>query len=794
MIGLAALALPAGVLGVAVSTLTQAAPFELSERAAAMDARLASERPELVLVGNSLVGEGVDQEALTAALGDPRMSVLWEAGTRPANWYTILRNRVFANGHTPHAIVVVTTPEMLLQTTQLGDRAQESLIDHMGEYEPVINQKVYGTDSEGSLFLQRLQSSRADAQEEARVRVRDASVEALFGEEVNAEAVMGEVFGGEDAVDMSLHKRVIPVLQEKDEGGGGRADTVGPADSFVPDLIALAEEHGSRIVFVWIPVSPGLNEAAEPEPAVAAELLGILNESGAGWLDLHGLALKTSQFKDTAHLNSEGRAIFTEALGEALSAVDLMGDRPLPTAQAPLVLTPTVSRVGPVAAPVALAVERSEKKDCGLRAEAPEYRTVGIDTLRDERLGAVSPVVVFRDGEPLARGSRWQEVESDCGGDTYLHRMAGLSIARHAEGSPSYTIGLDEAIPTRVQGDEGWWAYPGTALRFDFERRPERGEVTLSVHPFGEGAITASVDGQPLTLSPDQRWLSGATPLSGEGPWSVIITSPSGGPFAAVRRLSVSDGEQVVDVVGDEASVAAARGVFAPRWSDDYVRSSAPLTIQAIEGEDRKRGSAVVDIPAAAALVNQRVAQDVLCVFCTPLVITEDDEPLRWQSKDCAPGKPTPDPGRYCLTDTSSWFVSSDNSKVSKNGRAYHLARNPSRKNEFGWWIYPGDTHRYPLPNQAARAMKAGGRAILVSGAAFGEAADGDAGDALTLTLRNGDAVHETLTLSAADFVDGEATLTLDQPLGGKVKAVSLEVTSPSGAPYVLVSEVAISE
>jgi len=796
--GLAALILPAGVIGGAVSVLAQPVPFELSERALELDARLAAERPELVLVGNSLVGEGVDVEALKAALGGPRMSVMWEAGTRPANWYAMLNNRLFANGHTPHAVVVVTTPEMLLQTGNLTEKAQESLIEHMGEYEPVINAKVYGTDSEGSLFLQRLQGSRADAQEAARVKVRDATVGIIFGGEgpvmergeALAEESMAEVFGGEGDVDMSLHKRVIPVLQEEDEGARARADTVGPADSFVPDIVALAQEHGSRVVFVWIPISPGLNEGAAPEPEVTAELLAILNEAGAGWVDLHDLGLKRTQFKDTAHLNSEGRTIFTDALGEALVDIGLMGDAALPAARAPLVLKPEVSREGTPPGPRALEVTPSRKSDCGLRAAAPEYAAISMETLRNERLGAVSPLVVTRDGEPLKRGLRWQEVEAECGAGTYLHRAPGISIAKEASGDHTYTLTLDEAIPVRVLADEGWWIYPGTSLRFDFDQRPEGGAAHLAVHTFGEGTISATAAEATLALAPAGRWLSGEQPISGSGPWSVVITSPAGGPFAVVRRLAIEDSGELVDVVGDEAAVAPAQALFATgRWSDDFLTRGRPLALRALEVESQRK-LGVSPLTELADLTNAAVAEKALCVFCSPLVLLEDGEPLPWPSSDCTPLEEKLSKGRYCIADGEARFVATDASNPARNGRDYTVARNAKRSNEYGWWVYPGDVQRYPLPNQAVRSLLGGGRSLILRGAM----ASGEDGGAVTLTLWSKGEALEVLTLTADQFEDERAVLSLQRPILASMLDVSLEISSPQKAPYLLIRDIAVSE
>ena len=797
---LAAVLLPAAIITSAVAWLARDTGYALSPEAAAIEAELAEREPELLLVGNSLVGHGVDEEALGEALGVSTASI-WEAATRPANWYAVLENRVFGGGHHPEVVVIVNTPQMLLQTRVTSDKARRALIAQVSDYEPVINAKVYGRESADSLLWHRLESGRADFQEAARAAVRDLSAGLFFGGEGDllqrgravAEPAMQAVFGGDDAVDMSLHHRVIPVLQDEEERVAEReARTVSVGESFVPDLIDLAEENGTRLVFVWIPVSPKATAAAALEPAVIAELLGLLNERGAGWIDLHELPIERSMFKDSVHLNSAGREVFTEALGEALEALGALSERPMPPARLPLVLRPEVSRQGTPPAPIALAPAPSRAERCGLRAALPELEPISVAALRAARLGPVSPVRIRRDGRELSRGVGWLSVERGCGSGQYIHQAGFVSISADPDHPEArYTLDFSDELPLRVGRYEGWWIYPEGGLRFDFDQAPERGRVRVWVQPFGEARVTASLDGQPLALRREAQWLTGEVPLSGRERWSLSLSAAGG--FAALRRLAVREGgdpeaDPWIDIVGEAALVEPARASFAPkRWSPELLAASGPLELLELEAIESRRGVGEAAIGPWSALGEVPVSRGVLCRYCSPLQVLEDGEPLpssRLACKEVRAGLG----GRYCTREGQVRFTALDGGDPSGGDRRYTLALDPDRGSSAGWWLYPGDVQVLPLSGRALRTLVSGGRVLRIEGAAYGESAP------LHIVLRAGDQVLLDREIDAGGlWGDAPLSLPLAAPLDPGAGAVSLRLEAGEGSPLLL-SDVAVSE
>jgi hypothetical protein len=803
-----AVLLPAAVVAASLAALTQRERPELSPAAAEMEAALEATQPDVLLVGNSLVGHGVDDAALGRALDDASTLMLWEAATRPANWYAVLKNRVYENGYTPHLVVIPTTPRMLLQTRLSSDKARKSLADHATDYEPVINARVYGRESEDSLFIHRIQEGRGVFQERFQAAVRDWTVGLLFAEpgegglSERGQAVAGPaleaVFSGDGAVDMSLHHRVIPVLQdESDRVDQVESRTVSVAESFVPDLIDLVLDNDSRLVFVWIPVSERETADAGVDAVLQAELITLLNEQGVGWLDLHDLGYGDQLFKDAAHLNSQGRAKFTAALARSLVELDAMGDGPLPAAGLPLVLEPALARRGEPPALPALALS-PKGGGCVMEAVVSEAAQLSNGSLKLARLGPVSPLVVLEDGAPLAREVVVEPLEAGCDG-RYTHPSRRLMVAPSG-GDPDghvYSLALSEALPLRHGAYEAWWVYPGTALTMDFPGWPGEEErltfqVYLEAYTSAQGTPTVTLDGRPLTLTPEGRWLRAEGERArAEGAFSLEIASPADGPFLTARWIHVEGDspERGVDLAGEAALVTPAQASLLPGMKDappSFTGGDRGFELASVEATDRGVGRA--ELPQLAGLGHQAVAARTLCRFCSPIVITEDGAPLPRTRRECAQVRPN-SKGRYCLEDGVARFTSTDGADPVGGGHTFGVAYDADHLVKAGWWLYPGDRMRYEPPAREIRNLVDGAHQLRLKGIAAGP---GAAGSAVAVTLTAGGETRLEAEVAAADLERG-VELPLEAPIN-VTDRVSFEVETRSEGVFVLLMEAALEE
>ena len=128
---------PALVLGLAIQGFAQPPEKQLSEEAIATETALAEAPPEIVLLGNSMTRRGVDAKQLSKAMGVP-VSNLAVNGTSARIWYLVLKNRVFANGHAPHAVVVLGAARTLLAAEPLSGLENVHAAGHREPIEPVI--------------------------------------------------------------------------------------------------------------------------------------------------------------------------------------------------------------------------------------------------------------------------------------------------------------------------------------------------------------------------------------------------------------------------------------------------------------------------------------------------------------------------------------------------------------------------------------------------------------------------------------------------------------------------------
>ncbi len=804
--GFLAALLPAIVLAIGGWLLLAPEEEQLSPAAQRMEEALAAAQPELLVVGNSLAGRDIDPVALGTSLGERpvRVATAWEPGTYPANWYLFLKNRLYDQGLEPHVIVVAMAPRTLLQTGVEPELASKSLGEHIGPYEPVVFEKVYGRSTPNPWLL-RLRNRRGRFQELWAGWMRAGSVGLFHGEPdqpmlERGEAVAGpaleRVFEADGAVDITLHQRVIPVVEHEREVAVS-ADSSTVAASFVPDLLDLAETFGSRVVFVWMPMLPGTEAAMAVDPLVEAELVRLLNERGAAYVDMSGLGYPLSLFQDPAHLNHEGQARFTRELAERLRAIDVMGHGPFAPSRVPLALEHSVELRGsaPDPGPVELLPD-PDGQPCLHMVKAAEWYPLSDAALGAAGLGTVSPLVVLEDGQPLEHKAWLGALKGGCKG-AYMPQAGRLWVSPGPHAEPpraqrGYTLALEREQPVRYGKAEGWFVYPGTELRLDFTGWPgEPGalELLVGLEPLmGEPqGASVSLDGAAVPLEPaGSRWLQGRleapTPA---GPWSVAIASPAGGPWLAVRWLAVRSGEEGVDLMGSAELMeppAAQLLLGSDRAELEVLTEPAhfPLALE----PSGKAGGVRGPLPGLDEIASTHISTRVPCRRCSPLRLVEGGELREIPHLVCGPvrkGKAA----RSCHAD--GWFelTPSDGSDPLGNGRGYELQLSPDRWIGRRLWLYPGDRMRLDVAGAERRLLRDGASTLVLEGAAF---AGVDPAGQLHLRLVKGDEVLLEASVPVRAFDDGPRELSLGERVDLRGASVVLELSTDPEAPYLLLS------
>ena len=756
-----AVLLPALITGAWLWALWPAAEERaLSAAAADVDAELADAgEVDLLLVGSSHLGRGVDMRQLEGALDLPkgRAHALWRSNIQAPHWYALLKNRVYANGHRPPVVVVVSTLRRTMQTHVEPGLREASLIEQMTADEPVINRLVFGRDEQpgGWGFVK---ARRTRLREGLLDGLRTLTVGALFvradelvaeggGEpasrwalgDARAREAFERLFVGDNARDMSLAFRAVPVV-EAARGRDEDSEALAPvAQTFVPEIISLVQEGGGRVVFVDLPVSPKVSGEHEVPPAVRRDFVDALNAAGAGFIDLHRLELDQRDFRDLTHLNPKGAKKVTAALAEALQGLGVLGEAPIPAHELSLdlLLQPTFRRDGDPPALPAGALSR-DKGACALRLALGGGEPLSEPELK--RLGPApsSPVVIFDGDTPLVPFGKPDVTTGDtCHGQSWYAGVGLRFTARSPVPDPlpegRFRAALAPELPLKTPQGDRYWVYPGTSLVLDLPAEASLDgqalEVDAVVRLAGPGAPPVlSVGGgapQPFAAQ-GSLWSARATHSPGAGPWSIAISGPPDGAFALVSHLRVRGPAGTAAYIGeevDEAWKVEVQGLS--RQGAQAVRfPNPPPPLPAPEKAPRPvpQKAAVIVVPRIASIAETHISEALGVPFASPVRITEDGVVIDQRPGSCLVAREKGG-GVWCHRDERLFISATDGSIPGENGKTYGVTLTEERGMGGGWWVYPGDRMLGPLDRPRVGQVPGDVMWLLLKGWAFGDPA-----------------------------------------------------------------------
>ncbi len=351
---------------------------------------------------------------------------------------------------------------------------------------------------------------------------------------------------------------MIPVVEAVAKA---QASEVPMEDSYVPDFAELARISGAKLVFVNAPLPESDLVHGNISLDFEARALRMFNELGAGWIDLRELPVSETDFLDGRHMNERGARNVSEHLADVLIDWDVLNGADLPSARLPLVPARIVRLgAGPVlsAGPPA-AVDGTP---CAFAfARDPSLDPLGDAALLRARIGGISPIVVFHDGEAMPAHGVVKSIREGCSGTSSYTADGQMMFAppssRRQVTEASHSLGWSREIPLRGRnGALGWWVYPGTTVEMEFDQPWTGGDFSASmiaqvVGDGQDGAVGVTVDGKAMELRGvgDLRIAQG-TGVAPSGPWTVRVSNPEGNPFLVIRSLSFGSGEGTSYVVG----------------------------------------------------------------------------------------------------------------------------------------------------------------------------------------------------------------------------------------------------
>jgi hypothetical protein len=278
--------------------------------------RIETERPEVVLLGNSILDTAVDADAFGGASG-ARALKLWSGGAASAWWYVVMKNVVTGHPQRPRVAIVCFRDHYLTEPAfrTRGDYKLE--IDlFAGRDESRLDSLAYGTDI-GSRLLRRRDALKADVERTVK-RVALGVVPGISS--IGAEWAAHNVFHENNMVS-ELVGRAQRRAESAPEASRYDFERVVSA-SFLPDILALARRGGVRPVLVRMKRRPGPDGTVAQSSdlrAYVSALATYLKDEGIAFLDFtEDERIRPEHYAEGDHYNEAGKQIFTRILVEAL--------------------------------------------------------------------------------------------------------------------------------------------------------------------------------------------------------------------------------------------------------------------------------------------------------------------------------------------------------------------------------------------------------------------------------------------------------------------------------------------
>ena len=284
-----------------------------------------SQKPDILLLGDSMLGKGVDAEKLHDLLGQSVYKVDIPGGSS-AMWYLIMKSNIYPSKYAPKTLVIffrgtmLTTPDFRVEgSSNLGLLNKYATMEDTLFRRLAYTERMNPVDKAFSLYLP-IYGYRTEI-----VAALDAGFRHTLPGLLNgcspecADDAMEEVLRG-DIASEQLADYII--RSDMVLYAGRRLDFAYQLEhSFLLEMVRMAQEKGIQVVMVRMPTQIFPNPELEPDGLVQynADLEAYLVEQGIALLNFeHDPRFPPEDFTEPTHLTPEAKQRFTEILAEAL--------------------------------------------------------------------------------------------------------------------------------------------------------------------------------------------------------------------------------------------------------------------------------------------------------------------------------------------------------------------------------------------------------------------------------------------------------------------------------------------
>jgi hypothetical protein len=282
------------------------------------------EKPRIILLGNSILGYGVDERKFESGVGK-YIRVLHFGGGASAWWYLTLKNILLAAPQKPQMVAIFFRDHYLTDPTFRVTGYYKQYIDWMTtESEPVLDRLAYQADQSPMIrFVSRWiplyqQKNRLTSLFQKSVK---SAATAFFPRSAgdSADAAIDRFFADQNMDRVLLTARQLSVESVSSDRQYDFDDQV--KKSFLPYMIQDAAKNNVQLVFVRMKRRRDAGPDRQPQKLIeyTAKLKDYLQEHHCPFLDFtDDPRITLDLYADGDHFSTRGKEVFTPILIEAM--------------------------------------------------------------------------------------------------------------------------------------------------------------------------------------------------------------------------------------------------------------------------------------------------------------------------------------------------------------------------------------------------------------------------------------------------------------------------------------------
>jgi len=284
-------------------------------------------RPSVVLLGNSMLGHGVDERLFSQLSGTRTMSV-WSLGGQSAWWYLVLKNVITEAPVKPKVVAVFFRDTDLTEPSyRVADKFRFNIDDMAGAHEPLLDRLAYLNNlniPQYTLFKYcPAYRSREDTKRKLEMFVKDVFVSDLLGLKTGqVDETIERVFADEKMNQELLTQYQLSTEAKKEKAIFNFSQQL--EKSFLPYIIRQAKDNSIKLIFVRFKKRRDIHPGQEPAELVQyiKELNEYLAGRGVTLLDFtHDPRINIEFYAEGDHLSLSGSRLFTEILVQSMKPV-----------------------------------------------------------------------------------------------------------------------------------------------------------------------------------------------------------------------------------------------------------------------------------------------------------------------------------------------------------------------------------------------------------------------------------------------------------------------------------------